>query len=459
MKGHKMKFKPLKYLCVAVFLVIACVATRTYATEGEEDTTNPNLPYIEMKVNSVKVGETNQILVECWASNFTYLEGIETVFTYDSSKLTPSYISGENKNEELSGLESIKYANRPSTTDAQEAFDKASKSLLVNSFAFDSAYTDVLAVDVFRYMAVEGNNEALQIAITKPDYLTDVSATADTPVLIGTFSFKQTDNTIIEENEFETKRIKIVCDDGLNGDDLSAYMREAANGEDCTEIMEFTYAQYGSISGTIETVYYDKKVATKFGKNVANIKIYKQSDFNNIDLLATGSTYKKDRENIQQIVQGSYNNLCRPDKNADVIIKPLLEVVSDNITGEFKLTNIPYERGEKYIVLIDKMDFADYIITDVDFETYGIDFKLETIQLIMGDMNKDGKINEADKTIGLRLYSSGNTFVEDLGYIPFDFDDSGKITEGNKTRLLRTYSSLNGTEVKQVKKLNEQVEM
>lgn len=76
MKGRNaLLLKLTRKLFIAVLLIIICTTSGVYATDITPDdgnTTEPTvtttLPYIEMKVKAVKVGESNQILVEMWES-------------------------------------------------------------------------------------------------------------------------------------------------------------------------------------------------------------------------------------------------------------------------------------------------------------------------------------------------------------------------------------------------------
>ena len=246
MKGRIKVLRQIKYIIIAFLVTLVCIYTNVYATDvglktaENTDSTNTNLPHLEMKVKAINVGASKQILVECWASKFQHLEGAEIVFTYDNRKLTPSNIT----NNEAIDLDDVKYEKRPTELEEQEEFDKNSTSLISNSFAFENEYSSILGIDLFRYLAPDNNNETLQFVISKKDYLQDISSIDS--ILLGKFSFKQTEGIEIEENEFATKRIKIICDDSLNGDELSIYMREEAKGEDCTEIVEFTYEKYGN---------------------------------------------------------------------------------------------------------------------------------------------------------------------------------------------------------------------
>lgn len=403
MKCQNIMLKKFKYVLILLLVILMCMALPSFATDvndvsGENGTTSSttNLPYIEMQVKSVKVGTSNQVLVECWASNLTNLEGLDVVFTYDNTILEPSYISGSNVNETLSNLESIKYDKKPTTSEGETAFRIASTNLLKNSFAFDSAYENVLGVDIFEYRAPNNNKEAMLFAISRKDYLTDVNATD--PVLIGTFSFRQKDGTTVNDGTFSTQRIKVICDDDPTASDLSAYIREEANGEDCTEIIEFTYQKYGSISGTIA-------INVKNTKNIATIKVFEK-----------GKTMDwTDLKNYKS------NRLKLPTADYEYTT-----VEADK--GIFSIDKIPY--GE-YEILIDKENYLDYIITNVVIDNSNKDIDLNSlignIELLPGDFNKDGKITLLDKTAfdkGYKMKPKDSTL---------EMNDDGKLTLTDKT--------------------------
>lgn len=401
MNSRNTTAKQLKRILIATIFILSCIITSVYATTSTNVQTNltNTLPYIEMKVKSTG---NNQILVEAWGSNFTCLEGLEIVFTYDNTKLTPSKITD---NSEITDLNSIKYDNRPTSSEAQVAFDEASKNVLSNSFAFDSAYDNMLGIDIFKYLAPSGSNEAIQFIISRKDYLTNINATD--PVLLGAFSFKQTENTSLDETEFTTKRIKIYCDDGLTDEDYSFYTREETNGEDCTEIVEFTYAKYGSISGTIA-------IDVKNTKNIATIKIFekgKTMDWTNL------TNYQANRLNLPK-ADYEYTTL-------------------DSDNGVFCIDNIPY--GE-YEILVEKDNYLDYVITNVIIDSSNECIDLDTligdIKLLPGDYNKDGKITLKDKT----TFDTG--YKEKPKNHSLDLSDDDKLTLSDKTVFDTLYKKI-----------------
>lgn len=370
MKGQKTLLKRIKYVFIVIVLILTYATINTYATdttgtiEGDSGGTTSNLPHIEMKVRPVKVGTTNQITVECWGSKFNKLEGMEIVFSYDSNKLTPSQV---NDNVIMIDLDSIKYDKRPddiygdSTEDIAE-FDINSTTILSKSFEVSNEYKDLLSVSKFKYLAPVDNIETMQILIGKTKSLPELNA--DEPTLLGTFSFKQTDNTTIDGTEFNTSRIKIYCNDYED-----PYTREQEKGEDCTEIIEFTYEKYGSISGTIN-------IDVKNTKNIATIKVFqkgKTMDWSDL------KTYKANRANLPM---ADYEYTTQ-----------------ESDMGIFNIDKIEY--GE-YEILIEKDNYLDYIITNVVVDETNSNIDLDTligdINVLPGDYNKDGKITLLDKT-------------------------------------------------------------
>lgn len=474
MKSHNIALKRLKIVIEILILMFVCLCTTSYATDvnlsseenkvvTEENT--ENLPYIEMKVKSKSVDGTTQVLVEAWGSKFSNLEGLEIVFTYDNTKLTPSNIAD---NSEIINLESIKYEKTPTQSTAQDAFYKASKDVLSNSFAFKNEYADKLGIDLFRYLAPYENNEAMQFVISCKDKINISDISATDPVLLGTFSFKQTKNTTLDETEFTTKRIKIYCDDGLTDEYYSFYTREETNGEDCTEIVEFIYAKYGSISGTIETGYMkpdadgnpvytlcgSKRVASK---KTATIYLYKAEDVSGIKWGATARTYIASRKKIINFIAGEYSNYCIPDENAETEIKYWTKIkTEDGDNGIFKIENIEF--GE-YVVFIDKYNYGDYIITNITIDSENQDIDLGTISLIAGDMNKDGVFSTTGDrnpfTLQIQLNNKVNEGQQDLSELgisfAYDLNDDGKaVLAGDRNIFIYAMKCIDKQTIKQV---------
>ena len=460
----------LRKLFIAILLIIICITSCVYATDvtvGDGDTTEPTeppvtstLPHIEMKVKATKVGENNQILLEMWGSNFTNLEAIEFVFTYNNTKLTPSNVSDNNIVE---NLDLYKYEKRPTQagdkpTDLelleQAEFDQNSTDALSKAFSFEDEYKSPLGIDLFRYLAPEGNIEAMQFVMSKKDEASNISETE--PVLLGKFSFRQTEGTMMDETEFATSRIKVSCDDGVTEGKESYYVRDVENGENCEEIVEFTYEKYGSISGKIEAGYFNGTEFEQIGKNIATIKLYNASDVAEFDWTAIGNTYKTNRLKLQPIVGGEYELCYRPDNNKKPEIEPVMEITTtEENLGSFKLDKVLF--GE-YVVVIDKLNYADYIIPGVVVDGTNKDIDLGNMQVEAGDLNKDGVIDKTDRTIFLRLYTNADNVEADLGIVAFDLNDDGN--EGrNSEKVDRTYmlriltNSLN-REIKVVQKSN-----
>lgn len=445
MKGCNKTLKKLKSLLIIISIILICSITQVHATDtqvGEEnsETEVTNLPYIEMKVKSTKVGESNQVLVEMWGSNFTNLEGMEIVFTYNNTKLTPSVV---NSNGLIDNLDSYKYEKRPTQAGdkptssellEQANFDAASTDILSESFNFENEYKNLLDIDLFRYLAPNGNNEAMQFIISRKNETSEINATD--PILLGKFSFSQTEGTAIEETDFATNRIKIYCDDGNTEDDYSYYVRDIANGENCTDIVEFTFEKYGSISGTVETGYFNGTSFEQIGKNIVTVKLYNASDVSDIDWTEIGVAYETNRLKLQPIIGGEYESCCRPDNSKTPEIEAVLEITTTEADlGNFKLDNVLF--GE-YVVVIDKLNYADYIVTGVIIDGANKDINLGNIQIEAGDLNKDGIIDKIDRTIFLRLYTNSEDIKADLGIVAFDLDDDGN-EEKNSEKIDRTY--------------------
>lgn len=397
MKGrNKVLLKETKKLFIAFLLILICMTTVIHATDitpSEGDTTEPvenaELPYIEMKVKAIKTAGTNQIVVECWGSNFTNFEAMEYVFTYNNTKLTPSNVD---TNELIANLDSYKYEKRPKQAGdkptnsellEQAQFDSDSTETLKKAFNFESEYKDLLDIDLFRYLAPDGNNEAMQFMISKNQDTPDISATE--PVLLGKFSFRQTEGTTMDETEFATNRIKISCNDGKVENDESYYVRDVVNGENCTEIVEFTYEKYGSISGKISASIKSEK-GKEHNKNASNpiatIKIYKKEDVKDIDWSITGTKYV----NLKIDSSGNKKETQLPKPYND----PPCMTNSDD-EGSFKIENIEF--GE-YVLLIDKDYYADVIIKNLIINSENKDIDLvEILKDIDLDIIKDGVIN------------------------------------------------------------------
>lgn len=409
MKGRNaLLLKLTRKLFIAVLLIIICTTSGVYATDITPDdgnTTEPTvtttLPYIEMKVKAVKVGESNQILVEMWGSNFTNLEAIEFVFTYNNAKLTPSNVSN---NEIVNDLDLYKYEKRPTQAGdkptalellEQAEFDQNSTETLSKAFNFETEYASSLDIDLFRYLAPDGNNEAMQFIMSKKDENSNISAID--PVLLGKFSFRQTEGTTLDETELATSRIKVSCDDGVTPGEESYYVRDVENGENCEEIVEFTYEKYGSISGKIKASIInpkDNEVKLNATIKTLTIKIFDMKDESVKDMKmwkTTGATYK----NTKLSNTGEEKEIGLPQPYQEHQIQ--LEA-----DGTFTIPSIEF--GE-YVILIDKDYYGDFIITNVKInsENKDIDFskyeELEEINIIPGDINNDGLMNSYDSNI------------------------------------------------------------
>lgn len=412
------------------------------STEGE--TTETNLPHIDMKVKvGSKVGGANQVLVECWASKINNLAEIDIAFTYDNTILEPSYINGDNKNEILDGLlnveeevdgekviteRGIKYENRPEVLnpstglniDEQTAFNNKSKQVLSNSFEFKSGYENYLDIFVFQYLAPNGNNEALKFVI-RNETINDIPNITD-EVLIGTFSFRKISDASLE-GTFATKYIGITSDNNDEGWDIRDITGGPNNDieKNCEDLVEFVYEKFGSISGTIVTKDIDSC-------NIATIKIYKKNEVESIKWDSVESEYDEQRSKLKELEKIEYTT-----------------TVDDN--GKF-LIEVPFD---KYVVLIDKYMYVDYIITDIDVsnaETINLDEKIGNIELIVGDYDKNGVIDAYDRSNFIDAYNKKPK--DDT----FDIDDTGELDAYDRERFIVSYNMYrNKTDVKKVETL------
>lgn len=447
MECKNMLSKRIKCVLIILLIMLTTINVPVFAVE-DADVTDPapiaSSAYIEMKVKTVKVGETNQVLVECWASNLTMLESMDIAFSYDSTKLEPSNISSNDILENLASIKTWPTPINPSTglsNEEEEAFNNRSFEILSNSFAFEENYQTKLALDIFRYVNTE--KETLQFVMSKKDDTATIDISGEE--LIGTFSFVQKEGATIEEGVFNPEKNIVICNNG--SDDVVIV----------DNTLEFTYQKYGSISGKIETGYMNGDKFEQIGKNIATVKLYNVSDIAEFDWTEVGSTYKTNRLKLQPIITGDYEVYYRPDNSKIPEIKPVLEItIAEEDLGKFKLDKVLF--GE-YIVIIDKVNYADYIIQNIVIDGTNKDIDLGNIQLEAGDLNKDGIIDKTDRTIFLKLYTNADIIKDDLGIVAFDLNDDGnEIKSSEKTD--RTYmlkilaNSLNKT-IKKVESLAE----
>lgn len=467
MKGRNILLSKMKKTLLIICVILISTITQVYATETTENEngTESSEPYIEMKVTSRKKGENNQILVEMYGSKFKDLQAIETVFTYDSTKLTPSNIE---TNEPLD-LTTIKYDQRPAyyekpITDAEQNevdnFNKESLNILSNSYTTNTNYSEQLGVSAFLFLAPNENTEALQFLLKNKKSTPNI--TSEEKVLLGTFSFTQTAGTKIEENEFSVRRIKISCldlnsEDGIAQYERSKIVEDKIPSDKCEELMEFIYEQYGSISGTIETVYYfaaKDTYETMDIKKIATISLYNLEDEEvaKINWNSTGTEYYTYRQQIKPNIEGGIsNNLARPANPDTAKIKPVMSITTqENDKGIFKLENIPFG---KYVLLIDKLDFSDYIVTNITIDATNKDIDIGTAQIEAGDFNKTGTIDLNDPTIFAKLYAKRNE-LQNENIDVFDLNDDGAITDNDITIGIRVLSKM-GRTVKQVRDYSE----
>lgn len=407
MKSKNMLSKRIKYGLIVLLIMLTTIKVPVFAVE-DEPTQSENSAYIEMKVKTAKVGDTKQVLVECWASNLTKLEGIDVAFSYDKEILQPSNINGNKILDNLNDIKTWPISANPTTglsDDEIDAFNEKNLSVLSNSFAFDSKYQDKLDLDVFRYLNTD--DETLQFVMSKKVDTETIDISEEE--LIGTFSFVQADTAKVEDGAFTRIKTMVICNDG--DDDVVIV----------PDTLEFTYQKYGSISGVIDI---KMENGTKYfpTKNIATIKVYKKQDVESINWLSTGKNYISMKENL-------------PDPIAE-------HTTTEKENGTFIIDNIEFD---EYVVLIDKEYFADFIITNVIVSAENKDIRLsdteelKSINLIPGDLNKDGKINGTDTTAYKKDLNGSEKLV--------DFDDAstkGVKNTGTDTRIFNKYLNLYG---------------
>lgn len=395
MKSKNMILKKLKNIFIFFLVIVLLTTTQLFAVETENNQTSENtensasLPHIEMRVKSKSIVDSNsersnQVLVEAWATNISNIVGLEILFTYDGRIIQPSYISGNNENKNIEDLSSIKPTAQQETItqEEQNKLNNKSRELLSNSFEFSQAYKNVLGIDIFKYYETTEENETIQFVLSRKDYSKEIDETSE--ILIGTFSFRQADGVTIEDSLFSTKRIKVEQDENLKSDEEEKIIyneRDKSKNPDdvCEEIIVFVYEKYGSISGLIDASILQANGKSYTSKNIATIKIYKAEDVQNINWTLDGNKYIAERASLPE---------------------PELEYTTfEKDNGAFKIENIKFG---KYVILIDKDYWGDFILTDVVIDSANKNINLSEIEtigvikLIPGDVNKDGIITNQD---------------------------------------------------------------
>lgn len=414
--------KKVKSGVIIALMLMMCITTPSFATdpvieEGppestEEETVGTDLPHMDMKVKvGSKVGGANQVLVECWASKINNLETIDIIFTYDKTILQPSYISGENQNDILAGIDTIKWETRrdaidPSTklsTDEEIDFMNRNTDLLSKSFEFKNGYGNDLEIFIFQYLATEGNNEAVQFVTEKT---TDAEITTEEEVLLGTFSFRKIGDASLEET-FSTRYIGITSDNNEEGFEIRDITGKYGD-TNCEDLVVFVYEKYGSISGKISASIKSesgRELNKNFDKPIVTVKIYKKEDVKDIDWTITGNNYVNLRinstgERIESKLPNSYKEFTTEAINC----------------GEFSITEVEF--GE-YVLLIDKDYYADVIITN----------------LVINSENKDIDLVERLKGLNIDIIKEGV-----VNLIPGDIDNDGKLTTIADPKLFKVDS-------------------
>ncbi len=401
--------KKVKSGLIIALMLMMCTTMSSFAADPTQGALpspagETTLPHIDMKVKQVKVGDATQVLVECWASKINNLSEIDITFTYNKTILQPSYINGENANQILEGIDTIKWETRPDAIDPsthlsleqEQDYMNRNKNLLSNSFEFKNGYEDYLDIFVFQYLATDEDNEALQF-VTKNKTADDISDITD-EVLIGTFSFRKVSDAEIgeETGTFSTKYIAITSDNNEDGWDIRDVTGKKGD-TNCEELVNFIYEKYGSISGTITTSIKDENgnELNKQWKNpTATIKLYKKDDVEISKWSETGTNYincKMDKSGVK--LESKLPEPCK---------EPTIMQTTDN--GEFKIEEVEF--GE-YVILIDKDYYADVIITN----------------LVVSSENKDIDLVEKLKDVDMDIINDGV-----INLIPGDIDNDGKMS-------------------------------
>lgn len=478
MKSHTLTESILK-IAIIFILVLACMNMSVLATDPNDPGTDPAdpveaTPYINFEIKTTKVDDgSKQVLVECWGKDFENLVGLDFVFQYDNNKLTPSYLNEAGKiNKVLNDLDTIQYVNRPEIQSDEESFFNNSRTILSDSFKLNSELvnieekpilkTYVLRFEESRFEEEDEIAKTIMVSISKNDLITQVSDDGTNPkgVKIGTFSFRLADGQTVSTEDFNLIRTLIMCDDGKTTDpdgeeDISLYERDITSNDpelnNIEEIAKFVLGDKptGSISGTIQTGYYDKKddngnsQYVQVGKNIANIYLYKTEDVADIDWTQTGSKYKTARQSLLPIITGAFANYCRPTSMDGAAIQPAYIIETTEATGEFTIPDIEFGN---YVLIVDKYDYADYVITNIEIDDINKDIDIENINLTAGDLNKDGIIDSDDRTIFLYLYTTytkkgSDGGITDFGKIAYDLNDNDKLEKDDRTIMLKTMSS------------------
>lgn len=308
---------------------------------------------IDIVVKSTKNNGTSQVLVEFWAKKISNFEIMDIILKTDTTKLMPTKIED---NTELSDFDKIQYEGDPTDEKRQ-----ISKEVLSNTFEFGQ---EGLAINTFEYRG----QDLIQLTLRATDYSNLISAT-ENKVLLGKMSFKLDGE--IEQNEFSVSRISLICNDNEDG-----FSRNSIDGEICSELARIEYLLKGSISGQVEANTYSSRTLSK---NIATIKVFTKESVKDINWEATGNAYKEIRDNLPEPV-AEYTTTAE-----------------DN--GSFKVEELEY--GE-YVILVDKNNYTDCIITDIQVnsnEDTNLTEKIGKIVVHLGDVNKDGRVAIQDKTL------------------------------------------------------------
>lgn len=149
-----------------------------------------------------------------------------------------------------------------------------------------------------------------------------------------------------------------------------------------------------------------------------------------------------------------------PNENVETEIKYVQKIKTlseDN--GVFKITDI--EPG-KYVLFIDKYNFGDYIITNIEINPNS-EINVGTISLTSGDMNKDGvfsnKLDKGPFNLLMQLEKDvGKGLIElsSLGLnFPYDLNDDGKAASNDRNLYTWATNNIENMEIKKVVDFSE----
>ena len=168
----------------------------------------------------------------------------------------------------------------------------------------------------------------------------------------------------------------------------------AEDGKTTNEYKVSIHRPYGTIKGSIHTI-------NSVNKHIADIKLY---------------------ETRQKI---DWENLYGHDE-LDLI--PIIVAEKSNETGMYEIKVTPGQ----YDLIIDKIAYLDHIITEITINENDV-IDLGNIDLIPGDINKDGLVDTEDLTF-VNIYY--DVMQEDAGYeLKYDINEDGIIEAEDMTYI------------------------